>query len=340
MPGERRHQRRQHFGAALGAQRTHPGTGAGDIAGLRRHRVGEQQVEVVVEADHVEPVARAQPRQCAVGGFDGLGHGRAGHRAGVVDHQDQFARQRRGGQGRRHQHQQRVVFAGHAVQEHGAARGLARFGLPFKDEVAVARLDQLAQLDPVHAVVPEHGHGVGGAFDALQRQAGIDVGDQGHGRTRGHAAVHAAGDRGQGFGRFQRHRVHGEGRIGRRRGQVARRQRQRQAQRKHAVAVGHRLPVAHFDFDLLARADVGHRGLEQVRPVLRHQAGALAGRGRGLVNGLGVFLLADLAFDQAFADAQGQRADGGVFRQRQQVAALAPLAGIIAVGLAHRHLRH
>src|SRR5690606_20346809 len=111
-----------------------------------------------------------------------------------------------------------------------------------------------------------------------------------------------------------------------------------QVQGEDAVLVAHRLPVAHLDLHFLAGTDVGYGGTEQVGAVLLDQAGTLADGRRGLVGGAGLGLLADLALDQAIAHAQGEAADGGVLRQGQQVAALAPLAGVVAIGLPHRHL--
>ena len=48
-----------------------------------------------VELDHVEPVLRGEPTECKEEGRLGLFDGRASHRAGCVDDEDRFARQRR-----------------------------------------------------------------------------------------------------------------------------------------------------------------------------------------------------------------------------------------------------
>ncbi len=139
--GERRLHRRHHLGAALGLERGHEGLGAREIVGIGRHGVGEQHVHGVVEADHVEAVGRLQPIERVEQARLGLHHRGAAHRAGIVDHEDRFARTlllRLFERGRRDEGEQVIVVADALAEQPDRRRRLRR-RFPGQFEVAVGR---------------------------------------------------------------------------------------------------------------------------------------------------------------------------------------------------------
>jgi hypothetical protein len=105
---------------------------------------------------------------------------------------------------------------------------------------------------------------------------------------------------------------------------VARPDNHRKAQAEHAALVGHGLLILDHHRDPLTGADVRDRRREEIRPLLLHERGALAGLLGLLVSGLRGTALADLALDHAVADAHRERVDRGALGEREDVDAFLP----------------
>ena len=92
-----------------------------------------------------------------------------------------------------------------------------------------------------------------------------------------------------------------------------------------------------IDDDPLPGRYVRYRRREQVRSLLFNEAGFPALVTRTFVVFPGLFLLAYLAFDVAFADVQPHPVDRRLVRQRKHVDTLDPFRTVIAKFLADRH---
>ena len=244
---------------------------------------------------------------------------------------------------RRQRHQQRVRLAALRLGEQRRAGRRADVRRPRELEVARGRNRPVGErqakamagrLLDVDAVV--------GARELREREARAQVDRDLH---RIHVAVVPVGDRRRDAVRVE-HLLRGgrpaetaAGRLDGRARDVARRDRQREAQPERAVVVAQRLLVLDRDDDLLARADVRDARREHVRPLLLDQRRLAAFGLRGLVGAPRLAALLDHAFDHALADLHAQVVDGGLLRQRKHVDAFAPLARRVHEALRDLHAR-
>ncbi len=109
---ERSFECRQHLGAAFGVEPRHEILGDGQILGIGVDGFVEQRLHGVVEADHVELVAGTETIEGEEQALLRLDDRGAGHRARIVDDEDQLAREklRRAVQRRRRDHGQQIVL--------------------------------------------------------------------------------------------------------------------------------------------------------------------------------------------------------------------------------------
>src|SRR5690606_36809534 len=89
-----------------------------------------------------------------------------------------------------------------------------------------------------------------------------------------------------------------------------------------------------LDLDRLAGCEISHVGAKLEGPIRLYQSGSLTASTGLYVLAQRLFLLADLADDDALAVAQGHVVHGVTCGQRQQVLRLAPFAARIAEALA------
>jgi len=148
--GQRRAHRRDHLGAARRLQRSDERLGLRQMLAVGRHHVSKQHAHGVIEADHVEPVARLQSREREKEAGLGLGDGGAPHRAGIVDDKNHLAWQRLllgvVQERRRHKGQQIVTAGDLFVKQPDRRRFLDRRG-PRQLEVAVGRSSAVGECD-------------------------------------------------------------------------------------------------------------------------------------------------------------------------------------------------
>ena len=255
----------------------------------------------------------------------------AGHRAGIVDDEDQLARQelrRRVERGRRDHGEQIVLAADGLIEQRGLRRG-RRLRLPHQLEILVGRDAALRERERRRVVAgPLQRDLMIGARDVAEREAGIErhldrngidlrrLGGIEHRRRDAVAVRH----------RIARQRLAAV--IDRRDlaalGIVAGRDDQREAQRIDACVLLHRLLIFDADDDRFVRADIGHRVGEDVGPLLLDQARLLPGVLGGLIGPLGVVAAFDLALDHARADLHAQRIDGRLLGERKHIDAFQP----------------
>ena len=288
---------------------------------------------VVIELQHVEQIVGLQPVEGVDQTLAGLTHALALHRAGTVDDQQHLPglallADRSVGRG---QHQQRVVVIAQGLGEYRRLVTGAGGQFPFEDEIAVHGYWVARQFDPVAAAIVGVTHAMTGAANAVQRHARIQIDVQlrlvrclGIGQTSDNGTFDCPGRK---SGQRVIIRLHSRG--------VARGHGQRQTQ---AEAVG----VGDQQFAVLQRhgnagtgIDIGHRGAEQVGPVLLHQGTALTAVAGLLVHGSGLLALADFALDAALADFQQHAMHGGILGYRQYIAALGKGPARVGEMLAH-----
>ncbi len=154
--GQRRLHRRHHLGAAARLERRHECLGLRDVLGIGRHRVGEQHVHGVVEADDVEAVGGREPAERIDQARLGLHDRGAAHGAGIVDDEDDLARAplARSARHRRRRHEgEQVVGVADALAEQADRRRGAFRRLPGQLEIAVGRHRAVGKLDDADAVL-------------------------------------------------------------------------------------------------------------------------------------------------------------------------------------------
>ena len=152
--GQRGAHRRHHFGAAIGLQRVDKGGSPADMLPVGRHGRREKHVHGVIEADHVETVAGLQAAERISEARLGLDDRDAAHRAGIVDHEDDLARQwlllglldRR----RRDEGEQVIAVADVLAEQPYRGRFLRR-RFPGQFEVAVSRHRTFGQANDARA---------------------------------------------------------------------------------------------------------------------------------------------------------------------------------------------
>ena len=317
---------------------------------IGRFEPREQARRAAVEFDHIEAVARLQPGQRVAQGLACLLHRGAVHRAGGIDDEGHIARftmplQRISARWR--QHQQGIGLALVLLGEQRRARRPPGLRRPHQLEVAVGGYRPLGQRDMKARAV-----GVAGLLDAYRVITAAQIGQRHTG-----AQVDGQADRIDGAlpGALHRRRdlrcirdligvgrpATGQGDLfgNRLTGDITRRHHHRKAQGEHPIAVGHRLLVLDLDTDLAPGVDIGHRGGEDIRPLLLDQAGPLAG-GLGRLIGLACLGLGlDIALDNALTDPHAQLVDRRVLRQRKDINALGPAVAGVAEGLRDRHPR-
>ena len=128
---EGRLERRQHLGAAPGLEGADEPLGGLQVLGARRNGLREEPIQGVVEADHREAVLRRQPGQAGEQARLGLPHRGAGHRARIVDDEDDVAGRTDPGLGRRRRERgKKVGTARNRLAEQPEARLPVRFRLP------------------------------------------------------------------------------------------------------------------------------------------------------------------------------------------------------------------
>ena len=118
-------------------------------------------------------------------------------------------------------------------------------------------------------------------------------------------------------------------------GRIARRHHHGKTQLETAVPVKRPVLILDLDGDPLTRADVGHRGHEDVGPLAGQQAGIAALGGRLLENFFGLLPGQDAALDAAPADLHDQAVDGRALGQREDIDPLEPYVGRVDETLAN-----
>ena len=304
---------------------------------IGRHRCRKQHVHGVIEPDHVEAVARLQPAKRVSKARLGLHDRGAAHRAGIVDHEDYFTRQRLllglANRGRGDERQQIVGVADMLAEQPDRRRRFGR-GFPGQLEIAIGRHRAFRE--------PDDARGVVRAFDFDLMMVALDFAER-------ETGLQAHGD----LGRIDRRVVRGvehrrrdavavRHRIGRgrapsaavaakvdalhdRRGIIARADHHRHAEGKRIAGLMHRLLIFDLHQHGFAGTDIGDRVGEDIRPLLLGQRRLLPVLPRLLVDHARLLPLLDLADDDAVADHHFQRVDRAAFRQRIDVSSLHPV---------------
>ncbi len=325
------------------------------MLGVGRHGVGEQRVHGVVEADHVEAVGGTQAAERVDQALLRLRHRGAAHRAGIVDHEDHLARQRllsaRSTDGGRDERQQ-VVGIADALAEQPDRRRFLGGRLPGELEVAIGRHRAVGERHDARCGIDRvELDGVMMALHLAEREAGREAHrDPGrvdrrmqrgvehrrrdavavwHRRHRIGAIRHRIGDARAPavLARTQVDALHHRRRI------EARTDHERHAQREFAARLAHRLLVFDLHQHGLARADIGDRIGEDVRPLLLGQRGLAALLARLLVGDARGLALLDVADHDAVADHHLERVDRAALGQRVDIDRLDPVVGGVAEDL-------
>ncbi len=335
--GQRRAHRRHHLSAAVGPQRVDERGGAANMLRIGRHRAREQHVHSVIEADHIEAVARLQAAERVKETSLGLLDRRAAHRTGIVDHEDHLAGQRllfglfdR----RRRDERQHIVGIADMLAEQSDRRRFFGRRFPGQFKIAIRRHHAVGERDDAHGAV--------GAFD-------LDLME-----VRFHFAKRKAGlQANRDAGRIDRRvlrRVQDLGRdavaVGHRigcgcaptaaigpkldalhdgRGIIARADHHRHPQRELVARLRNRLLIFDLHQYRFAGANVGDRICKNVRSFLFGQRGLLSVRTGLLVDDASLLPLPDLADHDAVADHHLERVDRAARRQRIDVSRLHPV---------------
>ena len=345
LPGQREFDRRRHFRAAVGRQAGDVAARDTEIAGIGRDAGGIKRPGHGVELDDVETITARKTVERQRQSATSLLQGGAVHGTGGVDHENELSGQRRRGDGglvRGQHHQQHVRRAlGRIRKQHGARASVGR-GFPGQFQVAVHRHDTVGKPDLVAPTEVGDVDDMVAAGDELERHAGIDIGGKAelvvagrgkHGRRYLRGIGHGRGIR-RPAGTFAADRIEWHSRY------VAGRHRRRHPQAEDVLVVSERFLVFDLYRDRLPGCDIGDRRRKQVGALLLDETRFPARRFRRFVFFYCPRFLADLAFDEAFADIKPQVVDSRLVGQRIHVYALDPLLAVIAKLLAHAHPRN
>ena len=323
LRGERPHERGKHLGAAGCPDAVDVPLGRLQILAARRLSLGEEAVGTVIEAHDVEAVARLKPCQRELERSARLLDRRPGHRAGVVEHEDHFARRAPALElAGRHQHQQRVRAIAGLVGEERRRRFGARGGLPDQLEIAIGRHLDVLEADLEASPVERRGvDAMVGRLECRERHAGIELDAKAYRVDRATARwsderrdSRSIGD-GIGVGRPALPARDGQ----RHAGDVAWTDDHREAESEAPRVVPYGVLILDLDRDGRTGRDVGQRRGKDVRPLLLDEARALAFMLGLLVGGLGRGALLDDTVDDPVPDPHAQVIDGGVVGQGEDV---------------------
>ena len=304
---------------------------------VRRHGRRKQDIHGVIEPDHVESVVRLQAAEGVDEARLGLDDRDAAHRAGIVDHEDDFARHRlllRRLDRRRGDEGEQIIGIADMLAEQSYRGRLLGHRLPGQFEIAIGRHRTFGKANDARAGVRLLSlDRVMVALDLAERKAGL----QAHCDCR-RIDRRILG----GIEHFRRDAVAVRHRIGSgcapaaailleldvlhdRRRVIARRHNHRHAQRELVAGLMHRFLIFDLHQHGLAGSDIGHRVGKDVRPLLLGQRSFLAVRLGLFVDDAGLLPLLDLADHDAVADHHLERIDRAARRQRIDIDRLDPI---------------